>query len=721
MKRIILLIAIAHLFLCGIKGKPLWIPIDKSNNTKCITITTIESNENVYKAKFEIHGFYDNPIDFGGSTYHQLSFDEPGSLSFVGKPALPVISRLIALPKGEDFMVKIEDEIWSEEFYVGQVIPSQRSVVETEEPSFEKDTTIYNGEEFIAERTNIGNLQKWRSVNNRALNICPVRYMPRKGKMSILKEFVLDISFRGEVTGNLMQKDDMHLFLNQMCTDNKAITTSLRDSSENYDYLIIAGNIPGVLESQALADFQRWKAFKGYKTKVVSTNSMPIVWTMGIKQFISDEYNKGVKYVLFIGDHDKIPLYGYYVGGVSKNAKSDYWYGCMDGSDDVEADICIGRFSTNDLSELANMVNKTISYEKNARDYGDNVLLVAHHEGAPYKYQGCSESIRTVNYDESMSFNTAYGAVLSNGGDNATNATVVNKINERKNIINYRGHGGYNCWPTWNFNYEYFYDNQIDSLCNMTNDVYFCVACQNGDIYNQTCFMEAFMRSNHGAAGMIAATEDTYTSANNTYDRYLFSKMLNDSIYNIGDVNVTAHLANIGNSNAYAIWNAFSYLCGSDPSLEIITDRTKTFDNYMVSLDGQDLVITTDSIEGYKVCVVSENDSLLSVVNSTNATCSLPMPSDNFYLVLNKHNYVPRIIYVNVTDSYIQNKVFDNTEMDNYYIKDATICAGYDVTTSIPYGNVIIESGSKLNISRKKGVLIKNGFKCKLGGELRIK
>ena len=82
---------------------------------------------------------------------------------------------------------------------------------------------------------------------------------------------------------------------------------------------------------------------------------------------------------------------------------------------------------------------------------------------------------------------------------------------------------------------------------------------------------------------------------------------------------------------------------------------------------------------------------------------------------------MPRIIYVNVTDSYIQNKVFDNTEVDNYYIKDATIGAGYDVTTSVPYGNVIIESGSKLGINKKNGVRIKNGFKCKIGGELQIK
>lgn len=720
MKRISILTIVALLLHCEIKGETLWTSIDDSTSDKCITITTIESNENGYKAMVEIHGYYNNVIDVGGSTYHQLTFDEPGSLSIVGEPALPIISRMIALPKGENLDVKILDEKWSEELYVGQVMPSQRSVLETEkEPPFEKNAAVYGGEEYQTERFYIGKLQRWRGINNRALNICPVRYRPREGKISVLREFVLDIAFEGEGKSNPNNPDDMRLFLNQINTSERNTTAQPRDSSDNYDYLIIAGDIPGVLECQALADFRRWKAFMGYKTKVVSTNSLPQVWTVGIKQLISDEYTKGIKYVLFIGDSDKIPLYNYYVAELVKNAKSDYWYGCMDGRDDIEADICIGRFSTNDLSELTNMVNKTISYEKNARDYGNEVLLVAHQEAAPYKYQGCSESVRTGIYNESMSYTTAYGAASSYGGDNATNAMVVDEINEGKNIINYRGHGGYNEWWKWNESLESFYDSQIDSLCNATNDIYFCVACQNGNIYNQTCFMETFMRSNHGAAAMIAATEDTYTSTNNTYNRYLFSKMLNDSIYRIGDLNVKAHLSTIGNSNSYAIYNAFSYLCGGDPTLEIITDNTKTFEGYDITVNEQSISISTDSTDEYRVCVVSEGDSLLAIINSTGSTCSFPVPTENCYVVLNRHNYVPCIIYLNVNDSYIQNRVFD--DLDSYYIKDASISAGYDVTNSTPYGNVIIESGSKLNISKKNGVLIKNGFKCKLGGELKIR
>lgn len=724
MKKLILFIIITLSFQKGIEGKPLWTPIDNGRSKKCISITTIESNDNQYRAKIEIHGYYDSPITIGGTTYHQLAFDEPGTLNFVGEPALPIISRLIALPKGEMFDVRISDEKWTDNIFIGKVIPSQISVLETEkEPPFKETDSIYNGEVYQTKKVYIGDLQRWRDVNNRAINICPIRYMPRDGEMSILKEFVINISFNDTTAENPLPSKDVFLFLNQPKTANRESDNEMRNSTESYDYLIIAGNIPGVLECQALADFRKWKAFKGYRTKVVSTNTIGATDSL-IKQYIINEYPKGVRHVLFIGDSNRIPLFYYVNNSLNKVVRSDYWYGCKDGGNDVVADLCIGRFATNNLSELTNMVNKTISYEGHPRSYGSEVLLVAHKEDAPNKYQGCSEVIRTHIYDTPVTFTTAYGASPIVNGDSATNTYVVNEINEGKNIINYRGHGKYNCWSKWKHNDENFYDSIISVLNNSTNDVYFCIACNNGKIdYN--CFMETFMRSNHGAAGMIAATESTYTSSNHLIDQYLFSNLLNNNVYNIGELNNVTHIENIGattgEEHEKAICNAFSYLCGCDPTLEILTGNTEEFKDYVLSLNGQNLTIECGNNNGYKVSVVNENDSLLFVMSSYGSSCTFPTPTENFYIVLNKHNYVPRVIYVNVADSFIQDKVFNNVTINNYYVKNSEVCVGYDVTTSVPYGKVSIERGSKLSISRRHGVFIKNGFECELGGELQIK
>ena len=708
------------------RGNPTWTPIDKSESKRSITITAIESNEKTYKAKVEVHGFYDNCLDIEGATYHKLSFDEPGSLSFIGEPALPIISRLIAIPKGNNFEVKISDEKWTDEISIGHVMPCQKDYLETEErPPFEKNEAIYNGDVYQTENFYVGELQKWRSVDNRALNICPVRYMPREGKMFILKEFVLEILFDERAEVNPIDSSDMHLFLNQINLVKSEGANQLRDSNESYDYLIITGYIPGIDTCTAMNDFIRWKAFKGYKTKVVSTSTTGTTASQ-IKQYIINESSKGIKYVLFIGDNNLIPLYEY-DGGNLGSAKGDYGYACISGNNDVQADICIGRFSTNQLIELTNMINKTISYEKKARSYGKEVMLVAHQEGAPGNYQGSSEAIRNAtSYNDTVSFTTAYGAPVSNGGNSASNAFVESEIIEGKNIINYRGHGDTDCWGDWNVNGESFYMGQITALCNETHDVYFCIACLNGKIDYQTkCFMEHIMCDRDGAAGVIASTAETYTSQNDSYNQNLFSKLLTDRIYNIGELNVASHFATIsyatGTAQEEAIFNAFSYLCGCDPSLEIWTGNTKLLNNYKLTLNGQNLTVYNVNISGYKVSVVNENGSLFSAVNTTGSSFTFPIPAGNFYIVLNKHNYVPRIIYVNVTDSYIQNKSFNETGVDYYYIKNGTICAGYDVTSSIQDGNVTVKNGSKLTIDKSGGVLIKNGFKCELGGELQIK
>ena len=721
MKKIILFMFVCLLFHNEMKGNPSWIPIDNSNNGKCISILTIESNENVYKARIKIHGYYDTPVIVEDTTYHLLSFDDPASLSFIGEPSLPVISRLIALYRGESFEVNIMDEIWSDTLAIGQIMPYQRSVLETEEdPPFEKNDSVYNGNTYQTEITYIGDLQKWRGINNRMLNICPINYMPREGGMSVLTDFVLELRFDTLAMDSPLETNDLHLFLNKIDIPEEDQPYQMDDYTDSYDYLIVAGNIPGILECPALANFQKWKALKGYRTKVVSTNTIGATNSQ-IKQYISNEYPKGVKYVLFIGDSDKVPLYLYHNVDINKNAKSDYWYGCMDGDNDVEADICIGRFSTNDLSEFTNMVNKTISYENAPRSYGNEVLLVAHKENAPGKYQECLETIRTSNYIDSISFTKAYGASSLVGGNDATNALVISEINDKKNIINYRGHGTYNQWIKWNTAGESFYNTHIDMLDSLTNDIYFCIACSNGNIDGGTCFMETFTRSNHGAAGIIAATEPSYTYANHSFNQYLFSKLLNEGQHNIGDLNIAAHLANFSTYKNTAIYNAFSYLCGCDPSLEIWTKETNDFNDYKLLLNGQSLSIDSGEDGGYKICVVNEEDSLISVINSDSSLCSIPAPTENIYIVLNKHNYVPRIIYINVTDNYIQNKVFNNSDIQNYYINNVPIHVGYDVTDSIPYGNVIVESGNKLNISKSNGVMIKNGFECKLGSELEIK
>ena len=171
------------------------------------------------------------------------------------------------------------------------------------------------------------------------------------------------------------------LEFNNIKASSNLLASSLRTNESSYDYLIIVGNIPNVLESDILKKFRFWKALKGIRTKVVTTDSIGYTDT-SIKTYIQSQYaSDSIKYVLLIGKAQHIPqhLMNQFVHP-NKVLRSDYWYGCMDGDNDKEADIAIGRYSVNNLQELEHAMKKTIKYEVGTNAEGKKVLLVAHQQ-----------------------------------------------------------------------------------------------------------------------------------------------------------------------------------------------------------------------------------------------------------------------------------------------------------------------------------------------------
>jgi len=699
-----------------------WISLEEGKTNNDVTISTIESNIFTHRVKVIIHGLHDKLIKESGMTFHQLYIKEGGFLLNIGEPQLPTISQLIAIPEGATYKVSIKEEEWSD-IDIGKIFPFQEPCLETAlKPEFAFHDSIYRQEIFESPLIQIGEEMLWCNIRNVNVSICPFKYYPINNKLSVLKNFVVQVDFinthkSSRITPDAIVKaSKWHMFCNDISTfptkqDKKGDTKSI-SSSECYDFLIIVGNIPNILNSQALKDFQKWKAFKGYKTKVVSTTTTGTN-SNSIKNYIAQEAENGVKYVLLVGNHNKIP--SAYVNSPLRNVLSDYWYGCLDGDNDFEAEIPIGRFSISSLSDFQNMVKKTIAYESSYNGNYQKSLLVAHKENAPRKYQECSDSIKTAAYSVPLLFSTAYGASSNVGGDNATNTLVVNHINSGMHIVNYRGHGNIDLWGGgWNVANEAFYATEIENID--TCSIYFNVCCQNGNLRYEPCFMESFTRSQYGAIACIAATENSYTSPNHVFDKKLFSKLLNANVWHIGDLDVQAHIATFSTTDLYGKDNAYVYLCGGDPSLEIWTSTPSVFTN--VNLTKSDGLITISSptfCPADVISVVSEGGELIDTYIMVGNTCTFTIPSDDFYIVVNRHNYYPFNIYCS-TSNHIQNKTFSS---DAYY--DAySMNIGYDVTEEETYGNVVINPGAKLLIKNRSQVNIKNGFECKIGGELLV-
>ena len=683
-----------------------WIPIDVDKDTIAFSKEIIESNSSIYKVRFTIHGLYDKLIENNYGRFHHLSLGNNAHLNNIGEPALPLISQLISIPTKGDYSISIEEGKWIE-IEMSNIYPAQKPLLEGEyNTTFSMDRNVYSNE-YKPSIIHKGTEMDWRGIRNVNVSVCPFIYHPNVDRLSVLSDFILQICFSKSDTQNDETSEDIWgLF------DNSLEASGAKSYSFiNYDYLIIVGN-ESILNSQELKDFQRWKAFKGYRTKAVSTmttSPMP----QYLKNYINQEYSNGVRYVLFIGDDDQIPLNNT-ISATGRSVKSDYWYGCIGGDTDMEADIAIGRFSTNSLDDFRNMINKTIKYEK-SYPATNTAILVAHKQDAPGEYQGCCETISNTQYNTPVSFSKLYGASSYDGGTNATNSQICSQINNGAHIVNYRGHGSYNLWPNWNISNEDFVDTQINNINDGTSAVFFSVACHTGNIRNQTCMMETFTRSTHGAVAFLSATEKSYTIANHPYNQYLFQKLFNNGVYQVGDLNIAAHIQNFSICDSLAKDNAFCYLCGGDPTLEIWTDTPQTLSNVQLTSNGN--ITINPGINNYTISLVSKGGELIQRLLSANNSCTFTPPSADFYIVINKHNYFPYIIYYDTSSNYIQNKTID---YDAYY-RNSPIIAGYDATTSETFGDVIIKDGAKMDIKvGSGGVTLKNGFECQIGGSLVV-
>lgn len=685
-----------------------WIPIDVNKDTIAVSKEIIESNSSIYRVRFTIHGLYDKLIENNYGRFHRLSFGNNAHLSIIGEPALPLLSQLVSIPNNGDYSISVEEVKW-DEIEIGRIYPAQKPLFEGENSkTFSIKNNVYSND-YKPSIIHKGKEMDWRGIRNVNVSICPFIYHPNTNRLSILSDFILQICFsKSDKQNNGTNEDIWGLFDNSL-----EASRAMSYSFNNYNYLIIVGN-DSILNSQELKDFQRWKAFKGFRTKAVSTTiTSPI--PQYLKNYINQEYDNGVRYVLFVGDDNQIPL-SHITSAAGRSVKSDYWYGCIGGDTDMEADVAIGRFSTNSLDDFRNMVNKTIKYEK-SYPATNTAILVANKQDAPGKYQQCCETISNTPYNTPVSFSKLYGASSDDGGTNATNSQICSQINNGAHIVNYRGHGSYNLWPNWNISNEDFVDTQISNINEGTSAVFFSVACYTGDIQNQTCMMETFTRSTHGAVAFLGATESTYTNANHPYNQLLFQNLFNDSVYHVGDLNILSHIKNFSTYDTLCLAkdNAFCYLCGGDPTLEIWTDTPQTLSNVQLTTNGN--ITINPGINNYTISLVSKEGELIQRLLSANNSCTFTPPLSDFYIVINKHNYYPYIIYYDTSSNYIQNKTID---YDAYY-RNSPITAGYNVTTSEVFGDVIIKDGAKMNIKvGSGGITLKNGFECQAGSSLVI-
>ena len=244
-------------------------------------------------------------------------------------------------------------------------------------------------------------------------------------------------------------------------------------------------------DETAIDPYIQWKREKGYNVtkEVVATGT-------NVASLIQTSYddNNDLLYVQLVGDWPDIKS-NTLNGGAPP---MDPQLGCVVGTD-TYADICIGRFSSNNAAHVTTQVNKVITYEQTPEIGGtwyETATGIASNEGAGDDNEYDFDHIDVIYYEKLDPF--TYGAYNDIYDPGANSSMVSTAVNTGTSVMNYCGHGWSGGWSSSGFS-----NSNVQSLTNGDKMPFIIsVACNNGDFHQNSgdCFGEAWAKKENGGS-----------------------------------------------------------------------------------------------------------------------------------------------------------------------------------------------------------------------------
>ncbi|MBS7287196.1 MAG: hypothetical protein KIH01_00180 [Candidatus Freyarchaeota archaeon] len=319
-------------------------------------------------------------------------------------------------------------------------------------------------------------------------------------------------------------------------------------------YIIIVGDQSWI---DAIRPFAEWKTLKGLPAEIYTTNSIYENYTgedgaSKIRNFLKDLYiSKGARWVLLVGDVDKIPIRNFSVG--NNIVPSDYYYAALDGSFDDDKDgrygepgeidwipeLYVGRVPVSSIDELNVFINKTLTYEQHlllrSGEWTGRVLLAGGEISYSQDIQGWRAKLAALQafplppsgtvllaYDSKRQFN------------NLTESSFIDAIeNEGAAVVDICSHGSPTALYISQSGTSFFTSTAAGNLSNGYHlPLFFISACSAGYIDGESdSIAESLLKNPKGGAiAVIAPTRtsfggDTLKDAADTFFDYTFFKI----------------------------------------------------------------------------------------------------------------------------------------------------------------------------------------------------
>ncbi len=485
-----------------------------STNPQAAKVTLLSSDITSTSIKIELGGFYKNLVSTAKGDAYSISLENASPILEADAPDLPKITVPIVIPDAATMKAEVQYSSYVDITNI-EIAPSKGSFTRDIDP-----LTIpyvygekYNQDAFYpTTQTQLRDPYILRDLRGQTLIAYPFQYNPVTKTLRVYTELAINVSKTEEKNSvnifnrtkpfTKVDREYKEIYLNHFINAQTAVQSTPVEEDGNMLIICDASFL------DAMAPLVDWKIRKGIPTEIVD------VATIGnnaadLKIYIEDYYNnKGLKYVLLVGDNAEVSTYLINNG----NDASDPSYGYISGNDSY-AEVFVGRFSADKVEDVRTQVNKVLSYEEypvTGLNWYHMGIGVGSDQGPGDDNEMDYEHIRNIR-SKLMSFTYTDVSELYDGSEAGLDSTgnpdgtmLLNEFNKGVSIMNYTGHGSNTSWGTTGFG--------TAEVAKMTNynmlPFIWSVACVNGNFASTSkpCLAEALLRSNNNGkpTGAIA-------------------------------------------------------------------------------------------------------------------------------------------------------------------------------------------------------------------------
>ena len=330
------------------------------------------------KASFSFSTIEAENVDTQRGQFSWLSMPNTVIGGNEGSPRIPVINELIAVPFGANPRIEITNysttDYRLEDYNIHTLIPRQPSLRKDQKP--EDVPFIYNANAYQSRGLRSGPNSRisvegtMRGIQLGKMTIEPVSYDPVNNILRVFNDIEVEVHFDDadpQATEDMLVKTYSPYFdiVYKQLFNGSMIRSAYEGFPDLYTTPVkmLVVTTTKYTESEPFQNWLAWKKQKGIDVDVQVVTSSTNGAT--IRSLIQSRYNANhPTFLVIVGDENDVTNYETYnvSGNYFNPYVSDNPYASVD--NDIYHDLYMSRMTVSNVTELGNLVQKILTYEK---------------------------------------------------------------------------------------------------------------------------------------------------------------------------------------------------------------------------------------------------------------------------------------------------------------------------------------------------------------------